>query len=503
MTATVPEQLRTFHITGHGLEADVPTLHFADVANGRALAGEEQFYPIILTPGSVANFDADAAMTLAVHALLTARAAARAAFTEKLRQTAERLEDLLALDDSHGEDAVAPGSLGNVAGQYLNVASLSAALRRRTNPVHRMAPERRGRCEHALAAMRQALAVVHPPVTIYHVEPVGNPFGGEMHHSSDPCAAALAHVRSQLTAMQGTLRALRMARLELDDAYDPAVHDSILHRFRWEAAEPSELAAQAPVVAVLTTAQASALPLQSLTHLLRSGAPVTVILTQAGLGGEDIHLTAAEFAQMAIAHRDAFVLQGSLARPDHLQRGLAELAQTLGPGIAVVATAGPGAWAEAALLVLSKAWPLFTFNPKRSVQWRECFELEPVEANPWTAAHAAACSAALRQHFRLLPEGTDEHDPVELDRYLAEFHERAPLAVPYLTVAGEKRVAVSRDLADYCHDLLQAYTVLEQWTQKPVAVAAAEPVSSDVKQQAMRQGAELAVARVVALLTGA
>jgi hypothetical protein len=213
-------------------------------------------------------------------------------------------------------------------------------------------------------------------------------------------------------------------------------------------------------------------------------------------------LTAAEFAQMAIAHRDAYVLQGSLARPDHLQRGLAELAQTLGPGMAVIATPGPGAWAEAALLVLSKAWPLYTFNPKRSGQWRECWELEPVDANPWTAAHAAACNPALRLHFRTLPEGTDGQDAVELDRYLAEFHERAPLAVPYLIVAGETRVAVSRDLADYCHDRLRAYDVLEQWTRKPAVVAAAEPANNDSKNQAMRQGAELTVARVVAMLTG-
>jgi hypothetical protein len=362
-----------------------------------------------------------------------------------------------------------------------------------------MTPERRERCTAASNALHQALAIVHPPFTLFHEDPVPNPLKGDLHRSNDPCAAAFAHVHSQLHAMEATLRALRIARLELDDAYDPPVHDSILHRFRWEAAHPDEIAAQSPVIVALTAAQAANSPLNSLSRLLRSGCPVHILVTQPSLVPDDLKATAPDLAQLAIAHRDAYVLQSSLACRDHLQPALDEMAQVLTPALAVIATPSAGGWAESVILPLAKAWPLFVFNPARSRQWRDCLQLHRVESNSWTAAHAAALNPTLAHHFRILPDIPGDHDPIELDQYLAQFQDRAPLAVPYLTMTDGARIAVSRDVADYCHDRMRAYSVLEQWTAAPPA-AKAEALTSENRELAMRQGAEAAFARVLELL---
>lgn len=504
MTAPVAEQLRTFHITGHGLEEAVPALTVEAITHGQPLPALEDHYPIRLASSLLVPFDADAAVTLPIAALLDARAPRHAAFIDTVRRTAERLEDLLALDASHDVSAVSADSLSNAlgaGGSFLNAAGLTAALRRRTTPVLRMTPERRDRCQHALTALRQGLAVVHPPFALFHSSPVPNPFNGQLHHSADPCTAAVEHARSQLTAMQSTLRALRVARLELEDAYDPAHHDAILERFRWEAADPAEIAAQPPVIAALTAAEAAALPLQSLSRALHSGCPVLIVVSTPALTSADVKVTSPDLAQIAIAHRDAYVLQGSLGHPGHLQSSLAAISQCLGPALAVIAVPTGGGWPEAVLLPLAKAWPLFSYDPARGAEWADRFDLQPIEPNAWTAAHAVACDPAFHHHFRNLPDGAGDQDPIELSRYLDLFRDRPPLAIPFLA-AGDARIAVSRELAEFCHDRLQAYQFLEKSIQRPQAPAEPVSISKEATQQAIRQGAELAVARVVALLTG-
>ena len=105
MTAPVAEQLRTFHITGHGLEEAVPALTVEAITHGQPLPALEDHYPIRLASGLLVPFDADAAVTLPIAALLDARAPRHAAFIDTVRRTAERLEDLLALDASHDVSA--------------------------------------------------------------------------------------------------------------------------------------------------------------------------------------------------------------------------------------------------------------------------------------------------------------------------------------------------------------------------------------------------------------
>jgi hypothetical protein len=520
MTTLVSEQLRTFHITGEGLEDRMPLLTAAAVAAGRKLPAEDASYPMRIAPdyavhppgqggrdGWSVPFAPEAGLALPLAALLHARLPLREQFLASLRQTAERLEDLLALDDSHAEAAQSPeaitATLGAGAASYLNVASLAQAIRRRNNPVHRMAPDRRERCRVALAALRAALAEAagQPPFVVFQgggSHPTQ--FGGEWHASTDPCASALDFCRRQLTAAEPALRALRTARLELEDAFDPASHPAILARFRWEAASPGELAALPPVIALLNPEQAGATPVRSLARVLRSRCPVQVLVPQPVLAPEDLRGDGPDFGLLGLAQRDAFVVQGSLARPDHLLPALASMAASLHPALAVIATPSAGGWEEAVLLPLARAWALYAFDPAAGR-----LQLEKVDDAGWTAAHAAALNPLLDGHFRVLPEEAGAEDPVELGQYLARFRDRAPLAVPYLAIQGaeaaETRVAVSRDLAEFCHDRLRAYDQLSALMAPPEAAPAAAGLSEQAAEAAMRQGAQLAVARIVALLT--
>jgi hypothetical protein len=235
-----------------------------------------------------------------------------------------------------------------------------------------------------------------------------------------------------------------------------------------------------------------------------------VLAPKPSLSEDDLQGNIPDLAALAVTSRDAFVLQGSLAYPEHLMSGLAAMSRSRRPALAVIATPSGGGWPEAAVLPLARAWPLLTFDPAAASDWRGCFAIQPIEPNTWTPAHAAAMNPSLQNHFRLLPEMPGEHDPVELGQYLAQFHERPPMAVPYFATSSEggpeARVAISRDLATYCHKRQQAWSLLEQWTmaQRTAAPqASSEALSTEARAAAVREGASLAIAQVIALLTGA
>jgi hypothetical protein len=512
MTATVDQQIRSFHMTGQGLEAQQLELTLEGIAAGRSLPKEEDVYPIRHGAQLQIPFEAEAAVTLPTVALLDARRNRRAQFIEHIRQSAERLEDLLALDDSHSEDAISAGSIRSALGLggslFLNAASLASALRRRVSPVHRMEPRRRERCRMSLAVLRQALqvAVEEPPMRIFYqgVAPA-NPLGCELCEAADPCAAGLAFVKRQLAEAERVLQARRVAKLELDSAYVEEVHDSILERFRWEVADSFELEYLSPVLIVLSAAQAGQLPMDSLSHVLRSGCPIQVVITKPSLTVEELNEEATDFAAIGIAQRCAIVAQTSLAFPDHLMAELEAAAVSMRPSLIVLATPCGGGWNEAAMLVLSRAWALYAYHPNRGSTMRECLRLRAVEPNLWSIAEAAAMNPLLKSHFRQLPESEVLQEALEIGAYLEQFQRRAPLAVPFFVVhkedGTEMRVAVSRDLAEYCHQRQEAWKMLEDLSTLPVVIAASAPVVEVSRDAAMREGAEMAIARVVELLS--
>ncbi len=511
MTATLDQQIRSFHMTGLGLEAQQPVLTLEGIAAGRSLPKEEDSYPIRHDSLQI-PFHAEAAVTLPTLALLNARKNRRVQFIENIRQSAERLEDLLALDDSHSEAGISVGSIRSALGlggsQYLNASSLASALRRRVSPVHRMDERRRERCRQSLEVLRQALnvAVEEPPLRIFYsgVAPE-NPFGSELCQAADPCAAGLAFVKRQLAEAELVLKARRVAKLELDSAYAEEVHDSILDRFRWEVADSFELEYLSPVLIVLSAAQAGKLPMDSLSHVLRSGCPIQVVITKPALTVEDLREESTDFAAIGIALHSAIVAQTSLAFPDHLMTELEAAAVSMRPSLIIVATPSGGGWAEAAMLVLSRAWALYAYHPNRGSTLRECLRLHAVAPNLWSVAEAAVIDPMLRSHFRVLPDSEELHESLEIGAYLEQFQRQAPLAVPFFVVhredGTELRVAVSRDLAEYCHQRQEAWKMLEDLTTLPVVVAASAPVVEVSKDAAMREGAEIAIARVVELLS--
>jgi len=471
-TSITREQARTFHIAGRGLDPFTPAAPLWP-------ALFDQLPP--LPPVEPVDLAA-----LYAGAVSASRGPARTDFLERIQQTRERLRELFLPQSS--PDAIG-SSLGKEAGAFIDAGTLAQAFETRGRR-REMAPERRRRIEALLATLDGALNELagQPPLFLFDSSRVTS--------EKDLFAAALDFSDRQLERCTVLLRALRAARLEIEGAFEPDVHCEILDRFDWRSADAEELAALPPIVVMDCAERLAQASIASFARLLTSGRPVQIVITARGLDA-----ATPDFGYLALAHREAFVLQSSVANLKHLTSGLRELACRIRPAIAIVSVA------ETPALHLSRAFPLFRYDPNRGETWAERFELVIEPPRGVTAAHVAALSDEFRHHFRIIPDSAWTGEQMELTTYLSEYA-RQPLAIPYLWVIDARgipqRAILTRELVHLARDRQQAWRVFAELAgvenaHVDAAVARARQESSET---AKREGARQAVHRVIAMLTG-
>lgn len=467
-TPITRENLRTFHIAGRGLEHLIPAAPLRPAALDRL----QQLPP----------FETADLLSLYESALRLARSSYRKAFLDKIQKARTSLLGLLALDS----EGPTPESFGQEGGLFFDTSALSAALHGSQNGRASMRPERRARIEAAIAILDGALSdAKHQP-----------PF--HFFDGSGSFEAALERCDQELARFAAVLRVFRVARLEAECAYQTNVHEEALARFDWQAADQEELLALTPVVVLETAERLAQVSLTSFGRVLRSGRPIQVLISTSGLYAEDLSGSIPDFGYLAIAHREAFVLQSSVSRPEHLAAGLAVMTRTLRPAVAIVSVpTAPGhdAHLAASLLYLSRTFPLFRYDPDQGTNWPEHFELLMEDELPITSADFAAVSEDFLDHFRVLPASAWNDEQMELAEYLARYTCQAPLAIPFLWVSDEsgspQRAAVTRDLVNLCRDRVRAWNVFEDL---------AGVRNTKIKEEARREGASEAIQRVVAML---
>jgi ferredoxin len=277
-----------------------------------------------------------------------------------------------------------------------------------------------------------------------------------------------------------------------------------------------------------------------LSELLCSGRPVHVLLLDRPLlrQAESPGRTHLEIGYLAVAHRDAFVLQSTLARPAHLLSGLASMARSGRPAVAVIAVpsaeTGPAPALELEAALEGRATPRFLYDPDAGDTWAACFEFEddpqPEEVWPvhelayrdengiehkrteaFTFAHAASLTPAFRRHFRLVrPEQWDESQ-VEIADYLLLAETERSRKVPFVWVVDDGelvRAVATYDLASVCRDRLKTRRMLRELAGVDSATRDAlspvdqpepgvETIHSDELARVRQEAGQEAVARLV------
>jgi ferredoxin len=403
-----------------------------------------------------------------VHAVVRdARAPVLDPFVREVRELATRVEELIRLS---GPDGRTGGKLAPTLGEAGIAAVDAEALARSlgTRRGRRLDTARRERLAGIVTRLRAFVdgSTAGPPVEVTSLE------------------EAVARFESAAADAIPMLAAARAARLELTCDYDPARHDAALAALDWRGLTSDELLLL-PAIVVLENARAVRDgALSALSRILLSGRPIRVVVAESIADSvPDGHL--ANLGYIALAHREAFVLQSSLGRAAHLVSGLRRLATTPGPAAAFVAVPRWGS-PVAPWLQLLAAWngrgtPCFAYAPANGPSFAESFDLDdnPALDRPWpshrlpdgiderfTWAHVAALDPTWHAHFRILSPDEWRDDQVEVATYLDTPDEGRRRLVPFVWVAGDGgrpcRAAITRTLAFACRDRARAWRTLSE-----------------------------------------
>jgi ferredoxin len=312
-----------------------------------------------------------------------------------------------------------------------------------------------------------------------------------------PLAAAVGTFDGVAHSMAPLFRAVRLARLEVAKNYRPELHDEMLAGLDWEAFTTDELSLLPAVTVVTTGRRLRRRGQDSLSQLLRSSRPVHVIVRDdvaAADEAEDISLYHLDLGHLVMAHREAFALSSTLARPQLMVERLAHMFGEPRPGVilvplpAHVSTHWRLLLAEAALW--GRACPNFLYDPVAGLSWADRFDVagnpQPESAWPvhpityveddsektleaaFTFADAVALQPAYVRHLRVIPRvAWDDDVQLPLADYIAQFDpEHGTRGIPFLWVIDDagflQRAVVSRELALACRDRLRGWRVLQE-----------------------------------------
>jgi ferredoxin len=463
------------------------------------------------------------------------RGAARGALNEEIDGIVRRLEEMLRADTAYGPEGSSSEALAASLGQsQVDSEALSRNLPSPRGP-QRLDPDRRERIESCLSRLKahRSASEGEPHAVVIHDGALPADLelqGMRVMRDPDPLAASQRIFEGLAESAVEALRAYRTAGLELANAFDPDRHGPALSRLDWQALTAEELLALPAVVAVQTGEDVERRSLATLSELLRSGRPLQVVILEpcASGDGEGADRLAGHhrgLGDLAVAHREAFVLQSSLSRPEQLLDGLAQMAVSLGPAVAIVAVPSWSSPVPPTLQLVAalegRATPCFRYDPAAGLTWAARFDVEgnpqPDRAwpahelsfenaegkedsreDPFTFAHAAALDPAYRSHLMVVPPEAWDDEQVEIAVYLAEALRDPPQKVPYLWVLDGggtlQRAVMTREMAFACRDRMRAWRVLQELagTDNEYARRAAEEARSEALAEAERERAALA-----------
>ncbi|HSR67663.1 MAG TPA: ferredoxin [Acidobacteriota bacterium] len=477
--------------------------------------------------GALVAFHPLAPLVLYAWSLTRGRHQAARELSREVRRLSTELEGRLESDTRlKGEDADhISHSMGEQGDALLDAAALSDLLppKRGSRPLE---PQRRERMEKALQDLREHLEAWRnePPFYLLHRGSPPTLPGLEtkaLQRHREPLQAAPDFFDELMGRRLRVLRAMRIAALEIEGRYTPELHDAVFKRFQWQSCSEEELRAMPPVVVLESAQRLSGRAMSDLSQVLGSSRPIHVLalnddpLTR--LSGDQLDLSTGylpDLGYLAMAHREAFVLQGTLVRPGLLLEGLGKLSQTLDPSLALiwVPEAADASPKQEAQKVPSHRWSwmlgwsahagraatCFTYSPADGLTWAERFDLRgnpqpeslcPTYRVPFqdaegreqeldvslTLAHAAALNPNYRRHFRVIPRQAWEEEgeesagrPRQMDiaGYLEQFDQTPPSAVPYLWVLDQdmtpRRAVMTREMAAACRDRKRSWRMLQE-----------------------------------------
>jgi ferredoxin len=433
----------------------------------------------------------------------------RSQLRERIDKHIHGLQALLDVEKAKSADAIEPDSVETSVGagsRHFDSGALSGMLEHRAQGSVEMPEERRLRIEHALQKLQDWQ---HDPVLVRFVGQLDDPRFSDapdvqLINSADPCTTAAEAFKREAADFAELFAALRIAALEVDDNYNPSIHDSWFASFDWQAFSDEEMQLVTRVVALVPADYLAGDGLPSFSHLLGSRLPVHILSwvraydNPGAKAGEDpFDSYRFELGNFGIGHRQVVVAQTSAARHEDLLCGFLCALDSSRGSLHLInrgtqsRTKKPllEAWFVASAALESRAHPFVLVNPDAGdhAAQRISFGGNPQADNDWpvekfeyrnadgdvtemdlafTFADYALLMPALHEHFRMVPAGFESDDLVPVHQYLNTDEELVDRAVPFIWGIDDQdvlvRLVVSRALVFACRDRLNYWHTLQE-----------------------------------------
>ncbi|MBK9254231.1 MAG: 2-oxoacid:acceptor oxidoreductase family protein [Saprospiraceae bacterium] len=337
------------------------------------------------------------------------------------------------------------------------------------------------------------------------------PFPWANHLFQDSTSMAMGIFEGHMAKMADGFKALRKAELVLNGKYDPSVHDSFFTYFTWEQFSEEEWLLCPPVVALGGDGAMYDIGFQNLSRMMASGKPIKVVVVDtqvySNTGGQactsGFIAQVSDMAQygkvkkgkseprkeiglIAMAHRNTFVLQSTLANTSQMIEGFIDGLMAKRPAIFNIYTtcqpehgvADDLGVHQARLAMESRAYPIFQYNPNKGQKIEQCLDLSgnPAIDQIWptyqlkyneygqektmdvamTFADFAITEARFRKHFRKVPRDAWNDNMVVISEFLQLSEEDREGLFPFIWTVDKNqnlvRVLVAAPIVESCED---------------------------------------------------
>ncbi|MEN8761033.1 MAG: ferredoxin, partial [Thiogranum sp.] len=338
------------------------------------------------------------------------------------------------------------------------------------------------------------------------------PFPWANHLFQDSPSIALGVFQGHMTKMADGFKAIRQTELELAGEYRAQQHDDFFTYFNWQKFSDEEWLLCPPVVAIGGDGAMYDIGFQNMSRVLMTEMPIKIMVldTQvysntggqactSGFTGQVSDMAAygkawkgkseirKEMGLIGMAHRNAYVMQGSIANITHLLEGYIEGLNSRRPTLFnIYASCQPehgiaddASETQNKLAVESRAYPLFRFDPDAGTTFEECCSLDgnPAIDDDWpsyqlsyqddqgttqamdlpmTFADFAVTEGRFRKHFRKAPPETWNENMTPLHEFLELDTDDREDMYPYIWGVDSRnrlmRVMVSEELVRSSED---------------------------------------------------
>ncbi|MBU0500324.1 MAG: pyruvate ferredoxin oxidoreductase [Gammaproteobacteria bacterium] len=333
---------------------------------------------------------------------------------------------------------------------------------------------------HGLGRARYGLAISTGTVATWAAAFPNNPFQAPVAVDMTGDAGQLAAGLVQGQAVE-TIRAINLlskARHLLGDSREAP------SELGWDELSDEQRRLCPPLILVGNEKELGGRGLAQVTWLLNSGLPVKVLmLSELDLGLDtrgaktapldNLNDPRTDLGLLALAQRNAYVAQSSIAEPGHLRRSVRNALRYGGPALIRVHAPSPGrhgfasdrTLAQARLAVQSRVLPLFRYDPEGKGVFGSRIDLDGnIDPNAtWqellTPAHWAQGETRFAAHLQPLTEA--DKSPLDLIAWLALDANGRKGKTPMATL-GEKTYRVSLEFAERVEHVTDGWRMLQE-----------------------------------------